>query len=221
MFANASSNSAESQDPLTLELLKALLAQLLATSALASPPPAAQNIRDVERNAGYLSETLRPLRPASASFESEVRQHVGGDSVRSSPHVLHQPWVMPEPSAGNTSVNSSVISCWPVGVDQSCATSAISVLVAVSTTPASRMRWRENSSDRSLGEPDASITACTPKPSLAASMAGKMRHTSVVTPAMMRFFPAEIGSDDGWLKKFGRGGGKAAMGRYLKAISLS
>lgn len=30
--------------------------------------------------------------------------------------------------------------------------------------------------------------------------------------------PADIGSDDGWLKKFGRGGGKAAVGRYLKAI---
>jgi hypothetical protein len=30
--------------------------------------------------------------------------------------------------------------------------------------------------------------------------------------------PADIGSDDGWLKKFGRGGGKTAVGRYLKAL---
>lgn len=30
--------------------------------------------------------------------------------------------------------------------------------------------------------------------------------------------PADIGSDDGWLKKFGRGGGKAAVERYLNAI---
>lgn len=30
--------------------------------------------------------------------------------------------------------------------------------------------------------------------------------------------PADIGSDDGWLKKFGRGGGKAAVGRYLMTL---
>lgn len=30
--------------------------------------------------------------------------------------------------------------------------------------------------------------------------------------------PADIGSDDGWLKKFGRGGGKAAVGRYLESL---
>lgn len=33
--------------------------------------------------------------------------------------------------------------------------------------------------------------------------------------------PADIGSDDGWLKKFGRGGGKTAVRRYLKALELS
>lgn len=33
--------------------------------------------------------------------------------------------------------------------------------------------------------------------------------------------PADIGSDDGWLKKFGRGGGKSAVGRYLKALDLT
>lgn len=33
--------------------------------------------------------------------------------------------------------------------------------------------------------------------------------------------PADIGSDDGWLKKFGRGGGKAAVGRYLEAVRSS
>jgi len=30
--------------------------------------------------------------------------------------------------------------------------------------------------------------------------------------------PADIGSDDGWLKKFGRRGGKTAVGRYLKSL---
>lgn len=30
--------------------------------------------------------------------------------------------------------------------------------------------------------------------------------------------PADIGSDDGWLKKFGRGGGTLAVERYLKAL---
>lgn len=33
--------------------------------------------------------------------------------------------------------------------------------------------------------------------------------------------PADIGSDDGWLKKFGRGGGKSAVRRYLKALESS
>jgi hypothetical protein len=33
--------------------------------------------------------------------------------------------------------------------------------------------------------------------------------------------PTDIGSDDGWLKKFGRGAGKAAVGRYLTALSSS
>lgn len=30
--------------------------------------------------------------------------------------------------------------------------------------------------------------------------------------------PADIGSDNGWLKQYGRGGGKTAVGRYLKAL---
>ena len=30
--------------------------------------------------------------------------------------------------------------------------------------------------------------------------------------------PTDIGSDDGWLKKFGRGGGKTAVRRYLEAL---
>lgn len=33
--------------------------------------------------------------------------------------------------------------------------------------------------------------------------------------------PTDIGADDGWLKKFGRGGGKTAEGRYLKALELT
>ncbi len=49
-------------------------------------------------------------------------------------------YAIPAPRAGNTSVNSKVISCCPAGVDQSCAISAMSVLVAVSTTPASCIR---------------------------------------------------------------------------------
>jgi hypothetical protein len=49
----------------------------------------------------------------------------------------------------------------PLGVLQSCASSAIMVFVAVSTTPFSCMRRREVSSESSKGEPDASSTACT------------------------------------------------------------
>ena len=49
-------------------------------------------------------------------------------------------YAMPAPRAGNTSLNNNPISCCPAGVDQSCAISAMSVLVAVSTTPASRIR---------------------------------------------------------------------------------
>lgn len=30
--------------------------------------------------------------------------------------------------------------------------------------------------------------------------------------------PTDIGSDDGWLKSFGRGGGKTAVRRYLEAL---
>lgn len=30
--------------------------------------------------------------------------------------------------------------------------------------------------------------------------------------------PADIGSDDAWLKQFGRGGGKTAVGRYLRTL---
>lgn len=33
--------------------------------------------------------------------------------------------------------------------------------------------------------------------------------------------PADIGSDDGWLKQYGRGGGKTAVGRYLKALGFA
>ncbi|WP_453934187.1 hypothetical protein [Acidovorax temperans] len=36
-----------------------------------------------------------------------------------------------------------------------------------------------------------------------------------------RLDPTDIGADDGWLKKFGRGGGKTAEGRYLKALELT
>src|SRR5438309_12088279 len=62
---------------------------------------------------------------------------------------------------GNTSVNRSRMSFCPLSEPQFWASSAIMVLVAVRTTPASCMRRRDISSESSNGDPEASMTACT------------------------------------------------------------
>ena len=76
--------------------------------------------------------------------------------------------------------NAQVIGCDETGAKLStdtlgtrlaCASSAIRVLVAVRMTPAAPICCLAKSSDSSVSDPEASITACTSYPSSTALMA--------------------------------------------------